>query len=240
MEHARREGGLVGVPGPDPVRAALDDRQIRARLLRVTRKIALSVPDAEDAFQDAVVQALVHADRFRSDALVSTWLHRIVVNAALMGRRRSAVWTRRTAHVRLERDGRASIFADEGESVGAAELPDAGPSPEQILSDREQRERLRIAIAQLPARARRTVDAFLLAQTIEQDVESVPVDGREDDPANQTVRGAGEAADAGDAGGAVGPGRPVTSNAIRARLSRARARLRDLVGAMELAMPGTA
>jgi RNA polymerase sigma factor (sigma-70 family) len=224
----------MGVPVSDPVRAALHDRQLHARLLSVTRRIALSAPDAEDAFQDAVVQALVHADRFRSDALVSTWLHRIVVNAALMGRRRSAVWTRRTAHLRLDRDGRASIFADESEPGGAAELPDAGPSPEQILSDREQRERLRVAIAQLPARARKTVDAFLLAQAGEHDGESLPVDGCDDVPTDETIRGAGRA------GGAVGAGRPVTSNAIRARLSRARARLRDLVGAMELAMPGTA
>ena len=39
--------------------------------------------DASDAVQDTFVSALRGADRYRGDSEVSTWLHRIVVNACL-------------------------------------------------------------------------------------------------------------------------------------------------------------
>ncbi|MFW0783733.1 RNA polymerase sigma factor SigM [Gordonia sp. CPCC 206044] len=39
--------------------------------------------DAADALQDALFNAHRMADRFRSDAKVTSWLHRIVVNACL-------------------------------------------------------------------------------------------------------------------------------------------------------------
>ncbi len=40
--------------------------------------------DAEDAVQDAFISAYRARDKFRGDAAVTTWLYRIVVNAALM------------------------------------------------------------------------------------------------------------------------------------------------------------
>ena len=46
--------------------------------------------DAADALQDALISAIRHADSFRGDAKVSTWLHRIVVNACLDRLRRRA------------------------------------------------------------------------------------------------------------------------------------------------------
>jgi len=39
--------------------------------------------DAADALQDALLSAYRAADRFRGDSAVTTWLHRIVVNACL-------------------------------------------------------------------------------------------------------------------------------------------------------------
>ncbi len=47
--------------------------------------------EAADAVQDACLSAFRAADRFRGDARVSTWLHRIVVNACLDRARRQAV-----------------------------------------------------------------------------------------------------------------------------------------------------
>jgi RNA polymerase sigma-70 factor (ECF subfamily) len=47
--------------------------------------------DAEDAVQDAFVSALRAAPSFRFESAVSTWLHRIVVNACLDRMRRAAV-----------------------------------------------------------------------------------------------------------------------------------------------------
>jgi RNA polymerase sigma-70 factor, ECF subfamily len=39
--------------------------------------------EAADAVQDALISAFRSADRFRGDAAVTTWLHRIVINACL-------------------------------------------------------------------------------------------------------------------------------------------------------------
>ena len=39
--------------------------------------------DAADALQDAYLSAFRRADGFRGESQVSTWLHRIVVNACL-------------------------------------------------------------------------------------------------------------------------------------------------------------
>lgn len=47
--------------------------------------------EAADAVQDALISAYRKADRFRGDSAVTTWLHRIVVNACLdRARRRQA------------------------------------------------------------------------------------------------------------------------------------------------------
>ncbi|NED62771.1 RNA polymerase sigma factor SigM, partial [Streptomyces sp. SID10244] len=53
--------------------------------------------DAADALQDALLNAHRMASRFRSDAKVTSWLHRIVVNACLDRIRRNRV--RRTVPI---------------------------------------------------------------------------------------------------------------------------------------------
>ncbi len=55
-----------------------------ARLLAVARRLLRSEEDARDAVQDAFISAFRAIDRFEGGSLLSTWLHRIVVNAALM------------------------------------------------------------------------------------------------------------------------------------------------------------
>jgi RNA polymerase sigma-70 factor (ECF subfamily) len=54
------------------------------RLLAVTRRILGDEDDARDAVQEAFLSAFRSIERFHGDSLVSTWLHRIAVNAALM------------------------------------------------------------------------------------------------------------------------------------------------------------
>lgn len=58
-------------------------------LYRLARLTSLSHEDADDAFQDAMLAAHRGAARFRYDAEVSTWLHRIVLNACLDRLRRA-------------------------------------------------------------------------------------------------------------------------------------------------------
>lgn len=54
------------------------------RLLAVARRFLRNEEEARDALQDAFLSAFRSIDRFEGQARLSTWLHRIVVNASLM------------------------------------------------------------------------------------------------------------------------------------------------------------
>lgn len=60
----------------------------RDRLWAVALRTAGSPDDAADALQEAMISAFRRAGSFRGDAAVTTWLHRIVVNACLDQHRR--------------------------------------------------------------------------------------------------------------------------------------------------------
>ncbi|RUP07154.1 MAG: RNA polymerase sigma factor SigM [Mycobacterium sp.] len=68
-------------------------RRHHRRLYRLARLSSLSREDADDAFQDAMLSAHRTARSFRHDATVSTWLHRIVLNACLDRLRRAQART---------------------------------------------------------------------------------------------------------------------------------------------------
>ena len=54
------------------------------RLLAVARRMLGNEEDAHDVVQEAFLSAFRAIDRFEGGSRLSTWLHRIVVNAALM------------------------------------------------------------------------------------------------------------------------------------------------------------
>ncbi len=66
-------------------------RRHRDRLWAVALRTTRDREDAADALQDALISAYKAAGSFRGDSAVTTWLHRIVVNACLdrMRRRQS-------------------------------------------------------------------------------------------------------------------------------------------------------
>jgi RNA polymerase sigma-70 factor (ECF subfamily) len=64
-------------------------RRYNRRLYRVARSILRDDAEAEDALQDAYLQAYRALPTFRGDSSLATWLTRIVMNASLMRRRRS-------------------------------------------------------------------------------------------------------------------------------------------------------
>ncbi len=94
------------------------------RLWRVAYGVLGDREEAADAVQDAVVSALRAADRFRGDAAVTTWLHRITVNASLDRLRRAKV--RRTVPLEGVRgpddDGRALEHAAPGDAAADVDL----------------------------------------------------------------------------------------------------------------------
>lgn len=59
-------------------------RTTSPRLLAVARRIVGSDEDARDVLQEAYASAFKSIGRFEGNAKLSTWLHRIVVNMALM------------------------------------------------------------------------------------------------------------------------------------------------------------
>ncbi len=75
-------GAATAPPAADDLDAALSSGLARLRqvALRITRDAAA----ADDVVQAAVEKALRHRQRFRGESKASTWLHRIVVNEALM------------------------------------------------------------------------------------------------------------------------------------------------------------
>ena len=62
----------------------------RDRLWSVALRTTSDPEEAADALQDAFLSAFRRADQFRGEAAVTTWLHRIVVNACLDRLRRRA------------------------------------------------------------------------------------------------------------------------------------------------------
>src|SRR3954449_9974862 len=96
----------------------------RDRLWRVALRTLGDPEDAADAVQDALVSAYRSAASFRGDAAVTTWLHRITVNACidLARRRASRPTTVLTEDNLREADSAAGDFdaADAAASVVAA------------------------------------------------------------------------------------------------------------------------
>jgi RNA polymerase sigma-70 factor (ECF subfamily) len=77
--------------GGDPHAFAELVHRHRDRMWAVALRTLGDQEEAADALQDAFLSAYRAAGRFRGDAAVTTWLHRIVVNACLDRLRRRAI-----------------------------------------------------------------------------------------------------------------------------------------------------
>jgi len=92
-----------------------------------------NLQDAEDALQDGLLSAFRNLKSFKGRSQFSTWLTRVVINAALMRRRGEAI--------------RPSAAA--AEPIGSEEIPIAerlvskDPNPEQLFGRSEIREIIR-------------------------------------------------------------------------------------------------
>jgi RNA polymerase sigma-70 factor (ECF subfamily) len=67
-------------------------RRYNQRLFRVARAILKSDTDAEDAVQNAYIQAYLHLGQFEGEAAFSTWLTRIAIREAYLLLRRSRLY----------------------------------------------------------------------------------------------------------------------------------------------------
>ncbi|HUR82406.1 MAG TPA: sigma-70 family RNA polymerase sigma factor [Thermoanaerobaculia bacterium] len=75
---------IAQLRGGDPAAFETLVRRYMAVLLRVARRFMRSEEDARDAVQDAFISAFRSIGSFAANAQLSTWLHRIVINACLM------------------------------------------------------------------------------------------------------------------------------------------------------------
>jgi RNA polymerase sigma-70 factor (ECF subfamily) len=117
-------------------------RTYGGRMLAVTRRILHDEEEARDAVQDAFISAFKARAQFHADARVSTWLHRIAVNAALMRLRTK----RRTLETSI--DEVLPTFNDVGHH---AEPFVSWDEPADVAVERrETAEFVREAIARLP------------------------------------------------------------------------------------------
>jgi RNA polymerase sigma-70 factor (ECF subfamily) len=101
----------------------------RDRLWAVALRTAGNPEDAADALQEAMISAFRRAADFRGDALVTTWLHRIVVNACLDRLRRNKVRAAQPLPDDLDE------YAGRG-AVLAAQDDHADPEAQAMQSDR--------------------------------------------------------------------------------------------------------
>jgi RNA polymerase sigma-70 factor, ECF subfamily len=125
----------------DPDAFAEIVRRHRDRLWAVALRTLGDREDAADALQDALLSAHRSAARFRGDSAVTTWLHRIVVNACLDRLRR------RQAHPTVPLPDGSRPNEAGGRHSGGAE-------PAAPAADHDTALVVRAALAQLPAEQR--------------------------------------------------------------------------------------
>src|SRR5271163_2812737 len=65
-------------------------REYAPRVYHLARRMLGNDADAEDVTQDVLLQVVRKLDTFRGDSQLSTWLHRVTVNAALVHRQKRA------------------------------------------------------------------------------------------------------------------------------------------------------
>lgn len=118
-------------------------RTLGGRMLSVARRFLHDEEAARDAVQEAFLSAFRGIHRFDGEAQLATWLHRIVVNAALMKLRTR----RRKPEQSIEE--MLPAFAEDGHHARRPVVAWTD-SAEQTLLRREARQRVRAAIAELP------------------------------------------------------------------------------------------
>lgn len=111
----------------------------RPRLYKTAVALLRNKEDAEDAVQDGLCNAYTHLRSFQGRSSFSTWLTSIVINSALMSRRR------RRAHPEASLDDMLESYSAPPSCVTA----DAQSNPETVCSEKQLNELLDKQLLQL-------------------------------------------------------------------------------------------
>ncbi len=127
-----------GLQGDARALDILFTRNTRA-LYQTALRVLGNPEDAEEALQEGLLSAYRNLPRFERRSQFSTWLTRIVINAALMRRR--------------SKRSRPAISLDDcmldGEVPLAERFADESPNPEQIYAGTELRDRVSTKLAEI-------------------------------------------------------------------------------------------
>lgn len=137
-EHSEAQLIERGLNGDARALDALFARNTRA-MYQTALRVLGNPEDAEEAVQEGLLSAYRNLPRFERRSQFSTWLTRIVINAALM-RRRSK---RARPAVSLDE------VAAEGELPLAERFADDGPNPEQLYAGTELGDRMNKKLAEI-------------------------------------------------------------------------------------------
>ena len=110
-----------------------------SKLFRAAFSVLRNKEDAEDAVQDGLVNAYTHLNSFQRRSQFSTWLTRIVINAALMALRR------KRAHTETSLDE----WQDGESDDWPARVIDFRPNPEQACAAMEAKQIVENHVEQL-------------------------------------------------------------------------------------------
>ena len=99
-------------------------KRFARRLYALARRMVNNDADAEEVLQESFIQACSHISSFEGKSSLSTWLYRIVTNAALMNLRRK---THQTLPLTEEVDGEQT--SNTAMLVDRSGTPVAIPSP---------------------------------------------------------------------------------------------------------------
>jgi len=116
------------------------------RMLATARRFLSNEHDAQDAVQEAFASAFRALNKFNGDAMLSTWLHRIVVNASLVQLRSRRRRSEQPIEPLLPRFDHRGEWIDDPVSWT--------DTTEAVLEHRDSREMVRRCIERLPEKYR--------------------------------------------------------------------------------------
>jgi RNA polymerase sigma-70 factor (ECF subfamily) len=133
--------------GEDPEALSLLFARDNGKLYRTAFSLLRNKEDAEDALQDGLLSAYLNLSSFQGRSRFSTWITRIVINAALMKRRK----LRSLSQASLD-----DIVVDGTQSRGERTI-DERPGPEEVCALVEIRKLVEMEMRRLSPRMRSAI-----------------------------------------------------------------------------------
>jgi RNA polymerase sigma factor (sigma-70 family) len=127
--------------------------QSAPRVLKTLCRITRNHEDAEDALQEAFLNAFLHAKDFDGRSSFSTWFTRIAINSALM------ILRKKRTHPEHSIDG---VDTDGNEKQWV--LPDTAANPEKLYAQAEREGILKAAVGDLRPTIRKAVEVGQLQE----------------------------------------------------------------------------